>query len=139
MRLPDWDARLADAVAGAFDMPYAYGEQDCLLWVGKAVEAITGDDLWSEHVGQYDSAAKASRYLRSIGFDSPAAFLDAHFEAVELAYAQRGDLVAYGHDEVPAVCLGDFALAVGEDGERVGLFRVAREDWTKAWRVGEPA
>lgn len=135
-RHSQWDARLVSTVRDHFDKPHRWGEHDCLLWCAKAVEAVTGEDHAAEHRGKYDSFAKAYRHLSTLGFDSPEAFLDSLFEEKPVGFAARGDLVL-GANGIPMVCMGRFALCVGEDGEREGLFRVPRSDWVKAWAVGE--
>ena len=33
--------------------------------------------------------------------------------------------------------MGDFALSVGQDGDTEGLVRVPREQWVKAWSLGD--
>jgi hypothetical protein len=37
---------------------------------------------------------------------------------------------------LPAICMGDFALFIATDGETEGLARVPRALWLKAWSVG---
>jgi hypothetical protein len=134
-RLPDWEERLGVYVASARERPHEYGRHDCMLhWAG-AVEAVTGEDHGAGHRGKYRNRVGAYRYLKRLGFDSPEALLDDRFEQVPAAFAQRGDIVLAG-DGIPAVCMGAFALSVGEQGDFHGLVCVPRTDWVKAWRVG---
>lgn len=133
-RHPQWEQRLLDLVAAAVARPYAYSHWDCLLMPAAMVRAVTGKDFGRGHRGKYRSAASASRYLRKLGFDSPEAMLDSLFPQKPIGFAQRGDLVLAA-DGVPGVCMGDFALSVGE-GE-AGMVRVPRADWIKAWAIGE--
>lgn len=137
-RLPDWEQRLAATLAAAFDQPYAEGRHDCLLFCGRAVEAVTGEDLHSVHRGRYRTRLGAVRRLRKLGFRSPAAFLDAHFPERPVSHARRGDLVL-DNEGIPGVCMGDFALTIAASAEREGLFRVPRAQWVKAWAIGAEA
>lgn len=133
-RHPLWEQRLVGLIEKSRERPYAYGRHDCLLWPAAAVKAVTGKDHGRGHRGKYRSAASASRYLRSLGFDSPEQFLDSLFDEKPIGFAQRGDLVL-GSDGIPGVCIGDVALSVG-DGS-AGLVRVPRAQWVKAWAVGD--
>lgn len=136
-RRPDWEPRLIAAVEKYREQPYAYGRHDCLLWAANAVKAVTGKDFGRGHRGKYRSAASASRYLRqAFGADSPEALLDSLFETKPIGFVQRGDLVI-ASDGIPAVCVGEFALSPGAEGNREGLVRVRRAEWKKAWAVGE--
>lgn len=136
-RLPDWERRLLALVEKDRDRPYQYGRHDCLLWAANAVKAVIGKDFARGHRGKYKSAASASRYLRqAFGVDTPEALLDSLFEEKPIGFAQRGDIVL-AKDGIPAVVLGDFALSIGEENNSQGLVRVPRQDWAKAWAIGE--
>lgn len=134
-RRGDWDARGAAFIASVRSKPHAYGSHDCLMFLAGAIQAVTGEDLARGHRGKYKSAASASRYLRSLGFETPEAFLDSILEQKPHGHAQRFDVVL-ASDGIPALCMGAFALSVGEEGGAEGLVKVPRSDWRKAWRVG---
>ena len=134
-RHPQWEARLTALVAEKRFAPYAYGHHDCMLWPAAVAKAVTGKDHGRGHRGKYKSAASASRYLRSLGHDTPESYLDSLFDEKPVGFAQRGDLVLAA-DGIPAVCMGGFGLSVGQEGNTEGLVRVPRSDWVKAWRVG---
>lgn len=136
-RHPFWEQRLLALVERERDRPYRYGRHDCLLWAANAVKAVTGADYAKGHRGKYKSAASASRYLRqAFGVETPEALLDTLFEQKPIGFAQRGDIIL-ADDGIPAVCMGDFALSPGEEGNRAGLVRVPRAQWAKAWAIGE--
>lgn len=148
-RHPQWEPRLVDFIAANVARPYKYGQHDCLLFAANAVKAVTGKDHGRGHRGKYKNAASASRYLRGLGFGSPEELLDSLFDEKPVGFAQRGDLVLAG-DGIAAVCMGAFALSVGQDPSassgqapstssgqaRDGLVSIPRSDWVKAWRVG---
>lgn len=135
-RHPLWEARLNALLAERSNAPYYYGSNDCLLFPAAAVKAVTGKDHGRGHRGKYKSAASASRYLRSLGHESPEGYLDGLFPEKPIGFAQRGDLVL-AEDGIPAVCMGDYALSVGAEDSREGLVRVPRTQWVKAWAIGE--
>lgn len=139
MRLEDWEARLNALATEKLNMPHAYGTNDCLLLAGAAVLAITGEDLFSQHVGKYKSKTGAAKYLRSLGFKSPAALVGHHLKEIPIGFAQRGDIVLIGGDggwDIPALCFGHHALVIADNGQREGTFRLNRSDWLMAWAVG---
>ena len=133
-RHPKWEQRLTTLVEKMRRRPYAFGQHDCILFPLNAVKAVTGHDAGRGHRGKYKSAASAVRYLKSLGFDSPEAALDSILDEKPIGFAQRGDIILAA-DGIPAVCMGDFALSVGEGD--AGLVRVPREQWVKAWAVGD--
>lgn len=135
MRRSDWEQRLNDYLAGAMREPHSFGKHDCLLFSAGVVKAVTGKDHGRGHRGKYDSALSGAKYLKHLGFDSPAAMIDSILDEKPVGFAQRGDLVL-ASDGIPAVCMGDFALSVGQKGDDEGLVRVPRSDWVKAWKVG---
>lgn len=136
-RHPQWPERLHELVAEHFDKPYRWGEHDCLLFLGKAIEAVTGEDRHSAHRGEYKSQASAFRRLHKLGHDSPESFLNALLEQKPVGFAQRGDIVM-GAEGIPMLCLGGFAVCIGDRGDGTeGMFRVPRASWVKAWAVGE--
>lgn len=144
-RRPDWEQRLHELIEANFTRPHVYGEWDCMLFApGAAVEAVTGTDHGAKHRSKYKSPASAVRYLKSIGFNSPEEWVDAHFPEKPIGFAQHGDLVLVPGDAlpggedgwaIPGVCIGSDALVIGNDGAREGLFRVPRSQWLKAWAV----
>jgi hypothetical protein len=136
VRKPGWEDALADYLASVRDRPHDYRTHDCLLFAAGAVKAQTGVDLARGHRGKYKSEAGSVRYLRSLGFRSAAALINSLLPKVPPAFAHRGDIVLV--DGIPAVCMGDHALMVGQRGDEEGLQRVPLGAWRKAWRVGEP-
>lgn len=134
MRRPDWDERLSAYLTTMAAEPHAYGRHDCMTFAAGAVKALTGRDPARGHRGKYGSAKAAARYLKSLGFNSPAAMIYSVLKRKPVAFAGRGDIVADAKG-VPGVCIGGDALFVGQDGEAEGLVRKPRSDWRKAWHV----
>jgi hypothetical protein len=133
-RLPDWPERLHELVTANFARPHEFGQWDCLLFPGAVVTALLGDDVADEHVGRYRSFSSAYAYLASLGFTSAEGLIDSLLDEKPIGFAGTGDLVL-ADDGIPGLCMGDFALSVGE-GE-AGMVRVPRAQWVKAWAVGD--
>ena len=72
MRRPDWENRLADYLISVRERPHVYGKHDCMLLVAGAVRAVTGKDHARGHRGKYKTGKGAARYLKRLGFSSPA-------------------------------------------------------------------
>lgn len=127
-RLSDWEARLVAFVAENAARPYS-PDWHCLLFIAGAVEAVTGEDH-AAGVPRHKTMKSALAYLKRSGFDSPAVMVSAYLPAKRLGFAQRGDIVL-ADDGIPALCMGDYALSVTDE----GLVRVPRADWREAWAV----
>lgn len=125
-RYHDWEARLADYLAG-FDVN-ALGEAPCAFFAAGAVEAQTGFDGHAKYAGKYKTALGAVKVMKSLGGgDLPTTF-DLHLDRRESpAFAQRGDIVFDG--ESVGVCIGRVALFVA-DGAWV---EIPRSEWSIAW------
>lgn len=138
-RLPDWEARLSAWISDALAKPHAYGRHDCLLLCAGDIRAVIGKDPARGHRGQYRSALGAAKYLKQLGFDTPAELLDFLLDPIPVAKAMRGDIVLA---EVPGICIGSEGLFVGQGrpnalaADVTGLVRVPRREWTRAWAVG---
>ncbi|MBM7407050.1 MULTISPECIES: DUF6950 family protein [Sphingomonas] len=134
-RKPDWETRLAAYLEPLRARPFAWGEHDCCTFSAGAVAAMTDVDPMPEFRGRYSTAIGSARALRRFGRGTLAATLDAKFEAIEPAFAQRGDVVM--SSGLLGICMGAFLVAVGREGDREGLIRIERARWVepRAWRV----
>lgn len=133
IRRSDWEPRLGGLIAERRAWPFAWGSHDCALWAAAWVEAVTGIDLGGPYRGTYDDAAGAAAALRAHGAGTLVRTLDSHFHRVHRASAQRGDLALH-QGGVGGVWVAD-AYFVGLEGERDGLVRIPRRQWSLAWRV----
>lgn len=134
-RKPDWDARLAAYLEPLRARPFAWGQHDCCTFAAGAVAAMTDVDPMPEFRGRYSTAIGSARALRRFGRGDLATTLDAKFEAIPAALAQRGDIVMSGG--LLGICWGLFIFAVGSEGDREGLIKIERQRWAdpRAWRV----
>lgn len=134
-RLSTWEQRLNDYLASVAGKPHEWGVHDCALHVASAIEAQTGVDLAEPFRGKYEDEDGANAAIRDAGYKSLAELVEDKLPRVPKSSAQRGDIVLT-RDKNLAVAFGSFALAVGRDELTVGLVRVPREQWQRAWRVG---
>jgi hypothetical protein len=132
-RFDDWDARLIAYLAERLRMPFAWGFNDCCTLARGAVEAMTGEDAMAG-LEPYTKERGAAKTLRAAGVRSFVELVDARFERVPGAFAQRGDLAlaVLGGRETLCVVEGETICGPGER----GLVRLPREVMTVAWRVG---
>jgi hypothetical protein len=126
-RVSDWESRLCDYIASKHGEVFQWGINDCCTFSAGAVEALTGFDPMPEYRGQYDTALGSARAL---GGKTLEQVLDEKFSMVPIGFAQRGDLVLM--DNCVGVVAGDYAWFVSD----IGLERVRRNMWEKAWKVG---
>jgi hypothetical protein len=142
-RVEHWDTiAFHDFLIARAAVPFAWGENDCALFVADGIEAMTGVDIAGAFRGQYHSEAEAMDLIRSVtGGETvaeAAAWCADQFrmpERVLPLFAQRGDMVVLpdaGRMIAGLVHLnGRDIVAVGEAGlKRLPLVSVAR-----AWRV----
>lgn len=132
MRLPGWEARLAEAVEAARGVPFVWGLHDCAIWAFDVRRALTGQDAAAAWRGRYRSARGARAVLRRrLGAASHAeaatAILGPPLAAPMLA--QRGDIVLAS--DAFGVCLGRDCAFLAPEGL---TFRVLTDIET-AWRV----
>lgn len=136
MRREDWPQILDRLVQQARDVPFCWGQHDCVHWAITVAEELT-ERAWAPALPEYSDAAGALAVVHRLGFDG---LLEAvtHYlgEPVRPSFAQRGDLTLVGTNETAwplalAVCLGHRAAVPGEQGLRF----VPMSSAVAAWRV----
>lgn len=134
MRRRDWEARLNALITAKRHTPHGYGRHDCMTWFADWVKAVTGKDFGRGHRGKYRSALSAAKYLKSIGYDTPADMVADLLPEKPVARAGRGDIVIDG-EGIPGGVIGNDALFVGMKDGAEGLVRQPRGTWTRAFGV----
>lgn len=133
-----WVAPFNDFVDGLWRKPFAWGVNDCgPSFAGKAVEVLTGVDLYSRFAGCYDDAVSGYRVMRQAGFsdlaDLVASLLPEYYHPSQ---AHVGDIAAVPVDTAFGHALGIF------NGERIlvmtetGVGTLDRSAAARAFRVG---
>lgn len=131
-RHADWEARLVEYLRPIMSTPFAYGRNDCALFVAGAIQAMTGADLARGFRG-YRSLAAGQRILSDKGFSDHVALAAALLEEVPPSMAQAGDVAVVSTDEGPALGLvqGECIYLLRRDG--VGLLSILSAE--RAFRV----
>lgn len=138
-RMDNWHEPLKKALDEA-DKPFVWGENDCVSFALRCVEAQTGESVMSS-IGNYKTAMGARRQIKKWGSkDLYISFskLMSKLEVPEIRvpFAQRGDIVAID-DRVTGVCIGVVSLdnryALFLDKE--GLRKIPLLECCKAWRI----
>ena len=117
MRYRDWATRLANAIKAASGRPFSWGENDCCVFAAACCMAVCGVDPLAAYRGRYSTEQGAKRVLRA-GHGSLAALWDAHFQRIDPALIQRGDVALYESPNGRGVAVwwaGDF-WAPGDTG-----------------------
>lgn len=131
MRARNWQATLSAFIAERRSVPFAWGSNDCCLFVADAVQAMTGADPAAELRG-YRSTLEAARLIEDLGGLERIAS-DALGDPVPPAFASVGDVVLIENDgrDLLALCNGTTALAPGE----LGMVVLGMDAAKAAWRV----
>ncbi len=136
-----WESRLAQFAAARLGRPFCWGADDCCLlaadWVAVAIGADPVADLRG-YATELGAARKLKRFTGGETSILSAADLiaaDIGASEVQLARAQRGDVVAFRDDgrfgAALGVCLGSTALTFHEGYVRAVPMAAA----LRAWRL----
>ena len=105
-RLPDWPERLAAFVEARRALPFAWGTNDCCMFIGDAMLALTGVDRAAPWRGAYSSEAGAQRFIDGAGgllhlVRQAHAMVGA--AEIDPEFAQRGDTALITLRNMPSV------------------------------------
>lgn len=135
-RLPDWHRRLAAYLATEGARPFAEGTHDCALFVGGAVEAMTGADPMVELRGRYRTTAEGLALLRDMGVSDHLDWYGRRFPRLRQGERLRpGDIACLpGHDGPSLGIVQGEAVYVLRPDAGMGLAPLS--DVLRGWRVG---
>jgi hypothetical protein len=130
VRVLDWERRFSSYLAERQAMEFEWGNHDCMAFVAKGVEAITGTDYF-QYYSDYHDEASAKEMLSDNG--GPTGIIT---ECLGVGHrnvlkAKRGDVVIV---KMPEIVGG----LVDDTGQRIALVTpegLTRVPLTKAWRV----
>lgn len=118
-RLEDWPERLAALVEARREAPFAWGQNDCALFMADAVAAVTGADPAAAFRG-YTTEAEAEAVIAEEGLEGVVARALAEFGCGDCppGLAQRGDvaLALLGNQPTMVVVLGEVLAGPGPRG-----------------------
>jgi len=140
MRSQNWQIDMGKAIEKAEATPFAWGSNDCCLFVCDVILAMTGVDLGADFRGKYDTREGAEAL---IGFATDGGDLELfveqmcrqnHMPEVEVNFAWRGDVALHDADAGPCLGIidGDGAVYLSE---KHRLLMIPRGDIRRTWRV----
>src|SRR5690242_12826816 len=94
-RLESWESILDAEIEKARPLAFEWGVHDCATWAANVVLALTGEDLIAAIRGSYTDEESARQVIDAGG--GLDACVDARLPRVGVAFAQRGDVVRWGH------------------------------------------
>lgn len=121
-RLWDWSERLEEVVRAHRACAFAWGQADCLMFAGRCVEAVRGDNPAEQFRGTYDDEKGAAKVLLKLGARNAPDVLAGMFPQKAMGEASRGDLAVLreptAEDPFGAigVVLGAVIAGYGPDG-----------------------
>lgn len=133
-RLENWPMGLSAWLDSCRSRAFAWGECDCILFVAKAIEAMSGVNLYDTHI-DYDDEAGARQTLKAHG--GLEAIISAHLGAPHTARrrARRGDVALMYLPEATAGIVDDSGIKIACMGPS-GLRRMPLEYGRKFWSWG---
>lgn len=133
MRKQGWEKRLEDYFGAQWDLPFIWGENDCVLFAANAAQLLVDRDLMPEIMSYkpYDKA-RAVELIRDAG-GSIINIFDKHFPQKLKKFAQRGDIavVKHGGMEAAGVVSGRYVICKAQH----GLTFINIADAIKCWSV----
>lgn len=130
VRTEGWELRLSNYLKAMRDQPFAWGENDCVLFAVKAAELITGVNTYSEYLGYTDEHGARDIITEAGSLEK---LISRHYGEGHrnILLAKRGDLAML---KLPSKTIGvvddsgRFVCGVSE----MGFTRVPL---SKAWRI----
>jgi hypothetical protein len=141
-RKQDWQSRFAKFLEERQNMPFKWGQQDCIIFAARAAQAMTGYNFVAENKREgrgYKTRAQAE------------AMLDEHFKGKiqnvftfflgkprkDIGFAQRGDIVLIkNRGEFAGGVIDNTGRSIVCAGPR-GLMRLKKAEALMYWKLGE--
>jgi hypothetical protein len=136
-KLENWTVEFSEFIQENKNREFKRSMFDCTIFVGLAIEVITGVNLVEDYLGQYKTKKEGFELLKSQGINDLCDLVTEHLDQPYsgVGFAQRGDVVLIEYH-------GETALGVVDlTGRRVvttgkeGLVFLKMEHWLKAWKV----
>lgn len=129
-RFENWDKLLSDYLQEMRNVPFKWGQNDCILFAAKGYERLTGVNEYSSYLG-YKSKTAAYKIIKENG--GLEAIMCKHFGGGHrnILKAKRGDLVLVKDTETRVGMIDDTGQSVVIPGDE-GLIK---EPLSRAWRV----
>jgi len=130
IKKPNWSQAMWTAIEARAATPFAWGSNDCCLFVAHVVDAMTNGRFVQQLSQRYTDHASALRYIASEGGIGPA--VSEYLGQASRIRPQRGDVVLWAGDkgETLGLCVGAELAAMGPDGVVFVPKSLTLETWT---------
>lgn len=132
-----WQTRLITTVNKLKETPFAWGQNDCCIFVAKCLDAQYGTNIAEGIIGQYSTELGSKRFmLEKAKSTYLPTMLDVYItQRVDKKYAQRGDVVTFNGDLglTAGVLWTGIVWAMGPNG--VETFPLNKIEITDIWRM----
>ena len=117
-RVDNWQKALNDFIQSRMDTPFQWGTNDCCMFAGDAVEAITGVDVMAPFRGKYTTEDESKEVLA--GKRVKTLVTKILGKPVHWSRLQRGDIAMFEQEtgKTLGVCIGDSLATPSEFGLR---------------------
>jgi len=136
LKQKNWEIRLAKELKT--ERLFQWGRDDCCLFVGDIIKAMTGFDPAKSFRGKYSTSLGAYKELKRRGFSDVGDLankmaLAMGFKKVDINFAKNGDIVStLIEDHVSlGVVQGEYGVFVGS----CGYVYINKSDVLTAWAV----
>lgn len=129
VRLEGWEMRISQYIKENENTPFEWGKNDCVLFIGKAVEIITGANYYSQF--NYSTKEEAEKIIKEN--NGIQGLLTKYIGKPHNNYkfACRGDIVLMRLPDITCGVVDDSGMKIACLSEK-GLVRLPLN---KAWRV----
>lgn len=135
MKLNDAQERLFNLIFSKEDQEFEYGNNDCALFGGEVVEAVTGVNPTEDFKDRYKTRLGGIRLMRKNGYKDHFDFLDKNYTEIPAIFATIGDLgIAEGLNGEDAIVVVMGQIAVGLHPEK-GIVRIPLLSVKKAYQI----
>lgn len=132
-RYEDWPLRLSNFLIEHRNLPFSYGTNDCLQFVGKAVFALTGADVLTKY-GCYSTKEEADIIIKENGGIRRMIKDNLGNSGLHIMKAKRGDVCLVRAPEITACVVDDSGKHVVVVAEK-GLIRKPLKEAICFWSV----
>jgi len=117
MRRYDWASKLHEHIAANASSRFSWGDNDCCLFVARAVDVICDTEHATSLASRYHDEATAKEYIAQSGGIAAAVdtFIGPHKTE---GRPMRGDVVLFSgsNGETLGICIGKHIASVGQSG-----------------------
>lgn len=133
-RVAHWEWILDQALASYSNAEFEYGKCDCFLFTMDVLSQITGEDWRAKSCfPEYSNKISATKHLKELHDGSVVNLMDSMADQKEVAFIQRGNVVAVEFEG--AFALGIFAYPSAKFVAERGLMTCGISQIKYAWET----